>query len=90
MADRQASARPRTELLIPIPAGTKMQFCKGKKCGKAIYFAKHPRTGNMHPVSIDDGSAKAPTATTDGVGVSHYSNCSDADDFRTPRTAKGV
>lgn len=88
MADRQASARPRTELLIPIPAGAQMKRCEGKDCGRVFYWAPHPKTGRNHPVSIDHASAKAPTATTDGVGVSHYGNCPNANDFRTPRTTK--
>lgn len=88
MADRQASARPRTELMIAIPAGTPMKRCGGKDCGRVFYWAPHPTTGNRHPVSIDHASAKAPTETEDGVGVSHWSTCPNADDFRTPRTVK--
>lgn len=78
---------PRNEPpLIVIPPGTPARNCSGKDCGKVFYWAPHPKTLRNHPVSIDHPRGKAPTETEPGAGVSHYSNCPNANDFRTPRT----
>lgn len=68
---------------IPIPARTRPTECKS--CGQTIYFAPHPSTGRMHPISILDDDAIAPSPLLDGIGISHFADCPEADKHRTKR-----
>lgn len=68
---------------IPIHRGTTPSNCK--RCGAVMYWAPHPTTGNAHPTSVDtciEPRCKEPTEHEDGLGVSHYANCSNANEFR--------
>lgn len=62
--------------LIPIPKATKPGKCKS--CPAVVYWAPHPSTGNIHPVSIADPDAKAPTDSEAGQGISHFADCPGA------------
>jgi hypothetical protein len=68
------------KFFIPIPKGTKPGKCRS--CPAVIYFAPHPTSGKLHPISIADPECFAPTAETDGQGVSHFSNCEFAKEHR--------
>ena len=64
-------------LAIPIPAGQGGQPCK-LGCGKTIFFAMHPTTGKMHPVSCNGtilADARPPRRHHAGVGISHFTDC---------------
>lgn len=69
-------------LWVKIPAGTRGSRCKGSTCGLTIYFADHPNTGRAHPYDCTVEGGKIPTETEDGLGVTHYSTCPDANQFR--------
>lgn len=71
------AAAPR---FIPIPARTQPSPCRG--CGELFYWAPHPSTGRRHPVSIAEEGCEEPTPLLDGQGVSHFSNCPNAEEFR--------
>lgn len=75
---------PREPLLIKIPAGASPAPCR-YRCGDNIYWAQHPSSGKMHPVSINHGRGKAPDPAADGLGVSHFTNCPHAHLARRPR-----
>lgn len=51
------------------------QRCPCKKCGKRIWFYKHPRTGNSIPVLAKTGEP-------------HFADCPYADQFRKPKGRK--
>ena len=62
---------------IIIPANTAPTPCK--KCHELIYFTPHPVSVERYknsPRGIE------PTMTTEGAGVSHFSNCHFAEHFR--------
>jgi hypothetical protein len=72
-------------LLIPIPAGSRPRPCRGETCTMRIYDAPHPKSGRMHPVSVDpvkDPRCCHPTSATEGRGISHFAVCPDAESFR--------
>lgn len=77
-----------TSLIIPIPAGTGASQCSS--CRQTIFWAPHPSTGKKHPVSIECGFGRAPSNVADGRGVSHFSDCPNANDHRKPRPPQGV
>lgn len=66
--------------LIPIPARTPAARCRS--CGQEIYFAPHPSTGRMHPVSVEHEDAERPTSLSEGQGISHFADCPNADHHR--------
>lgn len=66
--------------LIPIPAGNAASKCKS--CQQTIYWAPYPTTGKMHPVSIDNAHGRAPSSNADGQGLSHFSDCPNAEQHR--------
>jgi hypothetical protein len=61
---------------IPIPRGTKPGKCKS--CPATIYWAPHPTSGNIHPVSVADAESVLPTETNSGQGLSHFADCPGA------------
>lgn len=73
-----------------IPAGSKGVPCDGHKtpggmCTSTIYFAPHPR-GGQHPFDCDPAyGGQVPTENDDGVGVSHFGTCKDAQKFAKRR-----
>lgn len=73
---------------IRIPARTEARQCK--KCPAMIYDVPGVTPGKMRVVSIakykehyPDGIA--PTDTEDGAGVSHFSDCPAASEFRNQK-----
>lgn len=81
---------------IAIPAGTKSVLCRGQTCGARIYFVLNPKTGRVTPVSVDGEGCRRPSESKDadqgdvfagaaqvydGVGISHFTDCPDADSF---------
>lgn len=66
--------------MIPIPAKTRPSKCRS--CDQTIYFAPHPSTGRVHPISIEHEEAEEPTPFSDGQGISHFSDCPHADQHR--------
>jgi hypothetical protein len=70
---------PATIKLLPIAARALEKPCG---CGETIYMAPHPTTGNAHPFSVNVEGGLAPTQTTPGLGVSHFSNCPKAASYR--------
>jgi hypothetical protein len=72
-----------TVVLLPIPAGTKPQKCFS--CGQRMFWAKHPKTGNPHPISVAHANAVEPTATEGGFGISHFADCKFAAQHRRTR-----
>lgn len=69
--------------IITIPAGTSASQCSS--CRQTIYWAPNPWNGKMHPVSVRDAHGRAPTSTADGAGVSHFSDCPNAELHRRKR-----
>lgn len=80
-----------------VPAGSKPIACRGKTCTKFIYFITNPATNRPHPIDCDVDGGELPTAHRDksqasmfdvdeppheGRGVSHFSTCPDAVQFR--------
>lgn len=70
---------------IDIPAGTRGRPCTGPTCREMIFDV------GRRPVSIApyvvDGVERAPvgyapTDTIDGIGISHFANCPDRNNFR--------
>lgn len=82
--------------LFLIPLGTAPARCRS--CGAVVYFIRTPR-GKLMPVSIDAEGCRAPDTFPEGQrnlfggvdspapgrGVSHFSNCPQADDWRSGR-----
>lgn len=72
-----------------IPAGAKGQACRADGCNHLLYMVP---TGKMKPdgktpsrapvTVLGDDQCRAPTATRAGVGISHFSNCPGAQQFR--------
>lgn len=78
---------------FPIPSGTPAAKCRGLNCGRTIYHVLHPTTRRPHPVSVNpekDPACVAPTATTPGLGISHFADCPDAAQFRKPKPKAGA
>lgn len=63
--------------LYPIFSNARKATCRGATCGQIVYWDSR----YTFPVSADCPDGKHPTATEDGVGVSHFSNCCDVADF---------
>ena len=57
-------------LEVEIPDGSRSIRCKGKNCGKKIFFATMPKGGKL-PISQKD----------DGTWVNHFSDCKNSDKF---------
>lgn len=72
------NATPKPIKLIPIAATTDWKVCG---CGETIYMAPHPSSGKRHPFSITVEGGLAPTGTTPGLGVSHFTNCPKVQDY---------
>lgn len=70
-----------------IPAGAKTTECRS--CQEPIYFVAM-KTGRFMPVSVesDDPQVHAPEGVEDGLGISHFSNCPKADQFRRKAGAR--
>lgn len=79
-----ARNKPAGPTMYPIPAGTPMTACRSDACGAGCYWVDAP-TGKRMLVSADPPGCLAPTAKEDGIGVSHFTNCVDADKFRKGR-----
>lgn len=78
---------------FPIPSGTPAAKCRGPHCGRAIYHVLHPNTRRPHPVSVNaeiDAACIEPTATSPGLGISHFADCPDAASFRKPKPKAGA
>lgn len=70
--------------LFPIPAAAVPTKCKS--CSSQIYFVKQP-SGAVMPIEVRsdvDGSLH-PSASHDGMGVSHFATCPAADQHRKAR-----
>jgi hypothetical protein len=67
-----------------IAAGATPRPCR--ECQEPIYMVPL-KTGNWMPVSVesDDPQVHAPQGVEDGLGVSHFSNCPKAAQFRRAR-----
>lgn len=71
---------------IRIPAGTRSRPCNGATCRELIYdVGKTPVS--IAPYFNKHGEQKvpagiAPTATEDGAGINHFSNCPDRQKFK--------
>lgn len=70
--------------MIIIPKGTAGVACKAKArgCDVIVYWVPHPSTQKKHPVSASAEGCFAPTKDEDGLGVSHFSDCKFAHEFR--------
>lgn len=62
-----------------IPAGTRPWRCRG--CPELVYSVPDTKA----PITVRYADGRAPTATADGEGVSHFLNCPKRDRF----SAKG-
>lgn len=71
-----------------VPAGSTPDACRVAGCGHQLYMIE---TGNQHtdgrpkrmPVTCQgEAECKPPTATVDGVGISHFANCTTPATFR--------
>lgn len=65
--------------LFPIPAATPPSACRS--CKAEIYWIITERGGRM-PVSIGGPSCVPPEENEDGLGISHFVDCPDADQHR--------
>ena len=67
--------------LQPIPRGS--QFARCRSCGAGIYWTV-TATGKRMPVVVLEGEPGhvTPTQDRDGVGVSHFADCPEADHWR--------
>lgn len=70
--------------MIVIPKGTKAVACKkAPDCPTMIYWVPPLiEGGKRHPVSCAPAGCIEPTAEKDGLGVSHFSDCAFAHEFR--------
>jgi hypothetical protein len=86
----------RAPKLFAVPAGSKSTRCNGATCTAEIYFVRNDRTGRMMPVHCDVEGGRRPSEKVDpaqldafgasaqerdGVGVSHFTDCPDANQF---------
>lgn len=83
-----------------VPAGTKPSQCNGSTCRATIYWIRTPE-GRAIPIDCDVEGGEPPSDTNDrnqldafsggsafvfeGRGVSHFTTCPDADEFRGGR-----
>ena len=75
----------RPPVYLTVPAGARPTNCRG--CDALIYFIKNA-ADKWVPVDCQaDAQCAPPTAMSEGVGVSHFGNCPEADRFRKGRTA---
>ncbi len=61
---------------IRIDPGEEASRCR--LCRQVIYWGTHPKTGKVHPVSINGrllADARPPMADRAGAGVSHFLDC---------------
>lgn len=66
-----------------IPAGTHANECRGPNCGKRVYWIAHPAGGRRFPVdATGDDQCRPPTDRQEGIGITHFITCPDADRFR--------
>lgn len=64
-----------------IPPGTPPQRCRGPNCGAMVYWVPNSK-GKRVPVSTTfDAECWPPSADQPGVGVSHFLDCPDANNF---------
>jgi hypothetical protein len=70
-------------VLFTIPAGTPQAACRS--CHAEIYWVKTKAGKNM-PASIGGPGCFAPEENEDGLGISHFADCEQADQHRKPRT----
>lgn len=80
---------PRGLTWIPVRHDTTPESCTGPTCGATIYKVPHPKTGNTVPVNcaVNGGIEPDPLAEKDGVGLSHFADCPDREQFG--RAARG-
>lgn len=79
------SASPKVYL---VPADTPASTCRGKSCGKEIYWI---RSGGGKPMPIDchaGEGCRPPALMSPGYGVIHFATCVDFKEFHRS-TAKG-
>lgn len=69
---------------IDIPYDARTGSCRS--CGEPIWWTQTVR-GKWLPVSVerDDPQQCEPRDGLDGVGVAHFANCPQADDWRRPQ-----
>lgn len=71
---------------IPVPAGTQPSPCRGRTCGRMIYWVERPSAGDPRktvriPVDCDERGGQHPDSLQPGRGISHFRNCPNAGDF---------
>ena len=71
----------RSPKFYTVPAGTKPVECRSKECRATIYFAPNEKGVNV-PIDCDYDGGTTPTDHEDGLGVSHFITCVQADRFR--------
>lgn len=76
---------PRAPHFFDVPAGTPSVPCTGRHCDARIYKVFSPGTGTSNPIRCDVVGGELPTADRPGRGLSHFADCPDAAQFRTPR-----
>ena len=75
------TAKPREYLTVP--AGSRPANCKACDC--LIYFVEH-KPGKYTPVDCEaDAQCAPPTRESEGVGVSHFTTCTDPQRFSRRR-----
>jgi hypothetical protein len=67
-----------------VPSGTPAVRCKGRRCGKLIYFIASTRTpGAQVPIDCSVEGGKEPTTYAVGSGVIHFATCADRGRFKS-------
>jgi hypothetical protein len=62
----------------PVPKGTREAACRG--CSAPIYWVL-TLTNKKMPVDCEADGCFPPTAREEGLGVSHFTTCTKANDF---------
>ena len=71
-----------------IPVGSPIRRCRGADCGKDVYFVSNAR-GVSVPIDADGNErCRAPEGQKDGLGISHFLTCLNANDFSHNRKKK--
>lgn len=68
--------------VFTVPKGIKPTECRGINCGAVVYWISHPETGRSHPIDCEHDGCFPPTSREDGLGISHFATCPDAEQFR--------
>lgn len=64
-----------------VPAQSRQKHCAGATCSKMVYWILTPKGARM-PIDVQHcDQCYPPTPSKDGMGVSHYKTCPDANNF---------